>query len=266
MKKELRTVAACAAAAAMTMASVMTASAEVAAEGGEYKIATEYNSDIYMTFRQGDHSILPTGYGAELKAEFDSNAPAGYEWKYVYVNMREVLQGGNTGCSESYKYYWDYEIESTGNWERPNDDFWLGGETFNLDRTFTTNFNNKVYSDCKVYLSTGDAGGAWAFLVPQGFNQKMNFVVWGNDKNAKITFPVIQGTLETNQNNIGNYTWKQNDKGWWVERPDGSYLVNEWYQSQASGLWYYMGADGYMVTNTITPDGYQVNADGVWVQ
>ena len=64
----------------------------------------------------------------------------------------------------------------------------------------------------------------------------------------------------------GTPTWKQDAKGWWVERPDGSYLVNEWFQSPASGLWYYMGADGYMLTNTTTPDGYKVNSDGVWVQ
>ena len=60
--------------------------------------------------------------------------------------------------------------------------------------------------------------------------------------------------------------WKQDGKGWWIENPDGSYLMNQWYQSPESGLWYYMGADGYMLTNTTTPDGCMVNADGVWVQ
>lgn len=60
--------------------------------------------------------------------------------------------------------------------------------------------------------------------------------------------------------------WASNDKGWWIQYNDGSYLTNAWYQSPASGLWYYMGADGYMLTNTTTPDGYTVNADGVWVQ
>ena len=60
--------------------------------------------------------------------------------------------------------------------------------------------------------------------------------------------------------------WRQDTKGWRVENEDGSYLTDQWYQSPASGLWYYMGADGYMLTNTATPDGYFVNADGVWVQ
>lgn len=60
--------------------------------------------------------------------------------------------------------------------------------------------------------------------------------------------------------------WASNDKGWWIQYNDGSYLTNAWYQSPASGLWYYMGADGYMLTDTTTPDGYYVNADGVWVE
>lgn len=61
------------------------------------------------------------------------------------------------------------------------------------------------------------------------------------------------------------YHWVQNEKGWWVENSTGSYPVNQWYQSPASGLWYFMGADGYMMTNATTPDGYYVNFDGVWV-
>ena len=59
--------------------------------------------------------------------------------------------------------------------------------------------------------------------------------------------------------------WASNETGWWIQFKDGSYLTNSWWQSPYSGLWYYMGADGYMVTNT-TIDGYTINADGVWVQ
>ena len=59
--------------------------------------------------------------------------------------------------------------------------------------------------------------------------------------------------------------WASNETGWWIQFNDGSYLTNSWWQSPYSGLWYYMGADGYMVTNT-TIDGYTINGDGVWVQ
>lgn len=62
-----------------------------------------------------------------------------------------------------------------------------------------------------------------------------------------------------------SYYWRQDNVGWWVERSNGTYLIDEWYYYPTNGLWYYMGADGYMVTNTVTPDGYTVNADGVWI-
>ena len=28
--------------------------------------------------------------------------------------------------------------------------------------------------------------------------------------------------------------------------------------------WYYVGADGVMLTDTTTPDGYYVDGDGIW--
>lgn len=60
-------------------------------------------------------------------------------------------------------------------------------------------------------------------------------------------------------------SWANDSKGWWIQYSDGTYLTNGWYQSPESGLWYYMGSDGYMLTDTTTPDGYYVNADGVYI-
>ncbi len=107
-------------------------------------------------------------------------------------------------------------------------------------------------------------------------------------------------------------TWAHDSKGWWIQYPDGTYMVNDWYRDPADGHWYRMGADGYMLSNawykaegsdmyfylagdghmlentwfqdpgsglwyylgaagnmlrsTHTPDGLEVDADGVWVQ
>lgn len=60
-------------------------------------------------------------------------------------------------------------------------------------------------------------------------------------------------------------SWRHDEIGWWVEYPDGTYLVDQWYISPPNNLWYYLGVDGYMLTDTFTPDGHYVNADGVWV-
>ncbi|HIR04708.1 MAG TPA: hypothetical protein IAB28_01895 [Candidatus Copromonas faecavium] len=94
------------------------------------------------------------------------------------------------------------------------------------------------------------AGGVW----------QQKFIIDGACSSS-----ILSNVQRTNQN-ADSYTWRSNSVGWWVERPDGTYLTNSWYQSPASSLWYYMGADGYMLTDTTTPDGYYVNADGVWVQ
>ena len=41
-------------------------------------------------------------------------------------------------------------------------------------------------------------------------------------------------------------------------------MVFGWYQIQSK--WYYFIADGSMLVNTTTPDGYFVGTDGAWVQ
>jgi len=67
----------------------------------------------------------------------------------------------------------------------------------------------------------------------------------------------------------GEHGWKKNDTGWWYENDDGSYAKDEWKQINdkwyrfneqgymqtgwvqgQDGKWYYLGADGAMVTGT----------------
>lgn len=95
--------------------------------------------------------------------------------------------------------------------------------------------------------------------------------------------------------------WKQDSNGWWYEKDDGTYPHNGWEQikgywylfnadgymqtgwRQVDGRWYYLkengimavntwvgnyyvGEDGAMLVNSITPDGYYVGSDGNWIQ
>ena len=67
---------------------------------------------------------------------------------------------------------------------------------------------------------------------------------------------------------------------WGGMMANGWYLINgKWYYFQSWGgiaksrwiygldkKWYYVGADGVMLTNTRTPDGFYVDANGVWMQ
>lgn len=64
-------------------------------------------------------------------------------------------------------------------------------------------------------------------------------------------------------------TWKSNQTGWYWEEDDGTYPVSswQWLDGNQDGIseCYYFNEEGYLLTNTTTPDDYQVNADGRWV-
>ena len=64
-------------------------------------------------------------------------------------------------------------------------------------------------------------------------------------------------------------SWQQDNVGWWWQNDDGSYPVNcwQWIDGNNDGIAesYYFNAAGYLLTNTSTPDGYQVDANGAWV-
>lgn len=57
--------------------------------------------------------------------------------------------------------------------------------------------------------------------------------------------------------------WKQDKVGWWYVEDNGTYPTNCW--KWINEKCYYFGADGYMLANTVTPDGYTVDASGAWL-
>ena len=62
--------------------------------------------------------------------------------------------------------------------------------------------------------------------------------------------------------------WQKNDTGWWygTNADNTTWHANgwQWIDSNNDGVaeCYYFDANGYMLANTTTPDGYTVNADG----
>lgn len=57
--------------------------------------------------------------------------------------------------------------------------------------------------------------------------------------------------------------WIQDGSNWKYRNDNGSYAANwQWIDGKS----YYFDQNGNMLTNTTTPDGYTVNADGVWVE
>ena len=62
--------------------------------------------------------------------------------------------------------------------------------------------------------------------------------------------------------------WQSGMNGWWWQNDDGTYPTNTWQWLDGNGdgvaECYYFDGNGYMLANTTTPDGYQVNIDGAW--
>lgn len=56
--------------------------------------------------------------------------------------------------------------------------------------------------------------------------------------------------------------WQQNTGGWSYQNDDGGYLADTW--QWIEGKCYYFGGDGYMLSDTTTPDGHTVDATGAW--
>lgn len=92
------------------------------------------------------------------------------------------------------------------------------------------------------------------------------------------------GRFNGGGNNSGASGWQRDKVGWWYRNPNGTYTVsnwqfinNQWYFFNSSGYmvtgwirwkdnWYYCNASGAMLTNTTTPDGYRVDANGAWIR
>lgn len=78
---------------------------------------------------------------------------------------------------------------------------------------------------------------------------------------------LIGGTLTAH---TATGQWKQDATGRWWERLGGGYPTNAWIwidgNNDGRAECYYFDSVGCMLANTITPDGYTVNADGAWTE
>lgn len=93
--------------------------------------------------------------------------------------------------------------------------------------------NHWYYFNADGYMLTGwiQVAGIWYYLQPSGEMVDSDWVLYNNN--------------------------------WYYLKADGAMTASAWIQYKDN--WYYMNADGTMAVNTTTPDGYPVNADGIWV-
>ena len=69
-------------------------------------------------------------------------------------------------------------------------------------------------------------------------------------------------------------TWRTgaepNQNRWWYDNDNGTFANNGWQwidgNNDGTAECYYFDADGWMLADTTTPDGYQVNENGAWIE
>ena len=100
------------------------------------------------------------------------------------------------------------------------------------------------------YMQTGwlNSDGTWYYLNADGSMAKDTWIgTYYVDASGSW---VIEG-------------WQNSGYGWWYQRANGTYPHNEW--EIINGIWYYFDANGYMLADTTTPDGYYVDINGAWI-
>lgn len=126
---------------------------------------------------------------------------------------------------------------------------------------FMTKDQVQYYFDVTAIASNGDQqdylkdGGSVSSLASAASNPGITDGTWGDYQQGR-RFTMADGTVPAS-------CWELILGKWYYFNSEG-YAVTGW--NQINGIWYYMYEDGAMAAGTTTPDGYQVDASGAWIQ
>ena len=109
-------------------------------------------------------------------------------------------------------------------------------------------------------------GGNWSYYEDNSAVtdwKKINGTWYYFDGNGVMTtnWQKVSGAWYYMDNSGAMQTdWKKISNAWYYFNADGVMQENRWVGD------YYLGSSGAMLVNTITPDGYRVDASGKWIQ
>ena len=137
-------------------------------------------------------------------------------------------------------------------WKQDGNGWWFE----NTDGTYVSNawkqINGKRYVfDNQGYMRTGwfQENGKWYYLDNSGAMR--TGWIKGNEKWYYLD---NSGAMQTG--------WVKENGKWYYLDSSGT-MQTGWVKE--NGKWYYLAADGVCFINTITPDGYMVDANGAWI-
>ncbi len=165
--------------------------------------------------------------------------------KYYYFNKAGYVLTGKNKINGKY-YYLNkpkgYRIENQ----------WVGDYYFGKDGVMLT--NTTTPDGYRV-----DKNGRWITDRWLEFSDHWEYM-YADGSKAKNKFEKIyEKTYYFNSKGHMVTGWEMINKNWYYFYDSGSMAKNEWVGS------YYLGSNGKMLINTITPDGYRVDKNGKWI-
>ena len=212
------------------------------------------------------NTFTPDGYYVDANGVWSTSKwiQSGNRWWYRHydgtctTNDFEVI--------ENQTYYFDTSGYMVTGWQKINDKFYyfnasgamvkntwvgnyyLGSDGIMLTNTFTP---DGYYVDANGVWSTSkwiQSGNRWWYRHYDGTYTTNDFEVIGNQ------------TYYFDSNGYMLTGWQKIKGNYYFFNTSGAMVTNAWVGN------YYLGSDGIMLTNTTTPDGHHVGADGAWMQ
>lgn len=172
-------------------------------------------SKLVWSTNKSDRINHRNGCNMTVHRDFAQKACPG---DYLYERMGQIADEVNKKLSNVAKTGWNQD--SNGWWYR-----YANG-------TYPTNCWKTIDSKQYYFKSSG-------YMASDEYIKSNNY---NNDK--KLYYVDKDGVWDGKI-----YTWKSNNKGWWIESTTGWYAKSEWCKIDNS--WYYFDKNGYMVTGKV---------------
>ena len=171
----------------------------------------------------------------------------------LVVSLYDELKGEVTAQAVTLKskngfYYVDAEDQSTEDALAVETD--VNGNVYRLDGGYVYKFDNTDDWD-KLYKVDGS-------MEEFSVYDANNMILWNEDDEVYSIITGKASATEEDKEEATSTGWVENADGTWNYLNAEGNKVTGWLQSPASGLWYYMDANGVMMSN-----GW-INDNGTW--
>ena len=111
-----------------------------------------------------------------------------------------------------------------------------------------------LQENCEMAANWQLVNGKWYYLDSVNGDMKTN---WLHTADGKWYY------LDPKNGDMAE-GWKLVNSKWYYFNPKSGDMASGW--QKISGKWYFLTKEGDCLLNTVTPDGYQVDKDGAWIQ